>query len=280
MTDITLIGYERTPGDGRTRTVHRAFCQVLNFADSKGYIVRRKPNQRFADITAAISSGFAPCPMCKPELRLIASTKSQNLHMESCSCARRLRKNITEFKSFTAALDSGYRICPWCRTPGINSLLNTRPPVRSRLGPLVRAYERMAWIELTLSYAIKRVLVDACGDNAWWKEGIPQNVRQACRKCQEEVGTDVFQDPFQYVTFIGYKEIIDKQWKLFEPALPSDLAADKKSLLKALEKLNALRNRIMHPTKSNDLDKLESDEAFSVGERLDWGRWRFAGVDH
>ena len=42
---------------------------------------------------------------------------------------------------------------------------------------------------------------------------------------------------------------MDKQWRLFNEVLPATLRKDKKALVADLDKLNGIRNYVMHPVK-------------------------------
>ena len=252
----------------RTRTVHRAFCQSLILVFAKA--------QPFRTTMEAIEKGYSPCRVCKPQLRLLGNTKSQTVHLEGhCTIAGTKGRNIREFDSFTAALDAGYHICRLCRTPGVYSLLCSRPPRRDDLKPLVDAYERIAWIELSLSYAVRRVLVDAFGDR-WWKDGVPQNIRAECASLREADENEDVCEPYMCTNFIHLSEIIRAKWKWFEKKLPKDLARDgKESLKSSLVRLNAFRNRVMHPVKNSDFEDFVSNESLVLGEQLDPVRWSF-----
>ncbi|MFO0837380.1 MAG: hypothetical protein U1D55_02545 [Phycisphaerae bacterium] len=252
-----------------TRKVHRAFCESLSHAKQK--------EQYRGTVRKALSDGFVPCARCRPEARLLGSPKSRIVHVEElCAAVRKMRNKNLVLESFTSALDKGFEICSYCRRqlPGIWSLLESRLPERRALKSLIDAYSRIAWIEISLSYAVRRVLVDAFGDE-WWREGVPLEVRKSCQTRREDAENSHISDPYRCVNFIDLKDIIDKKWKWFGEKLPKDLACNRNELLRRVVELNALRNRVMHPAKNADIENFECGDALSsFEEQLDLARWR------
>lgn len=109
-------------------------------------------------------------------------------------------------------------------------------------------YEYIREIEVTLHDMIKEVLVVEFGDD-WWRKGVPLSIRKDCVSRREEDVVPVG-DPYCYTTFIHLSMIIDKHWKFFNSVLPSELADNKKHLLKQLNEINSIRNVVMHPVKN------------------------------
>lgn len=125
-------------------------------------------------------------------------------------------------------------------------------------------YEFICQIETTLHEMIKKTLIDKYGDgeNGWWRKGVPLKVRQDCTNLREEE-TEPAAEPFCYTTFVHLRRVLDDQWAVFAKTLPKSLAKDKKRFLSDLNKLNTIRNYVMHPAKGMPIT--EEDFAFVRG---------------
>jgi predicted transcriptional regulator len=111
-------------------------------------------------------------------------------------------------------------------------------------------YEFIYQIETALHELIKRTLVEKYGggENGWWRKGISLEIRKDCTRLREEE-TEPAAEPFCYTTFIHLKKIVDDQWTVFSRVLPQAVVKDKKKFLSNLNKLNSIRNYVMHPVK-------------------------------
>jgi hypothetical protein len=119
-------------------------------------------------------------------------------------------------------------------------------------------YALICGLEIMLHKLLKCVLQSAYGDD-WWRKGIPSDVRKGCQNRRED-DEDPVPDPYQYTNFIDIKAIIDKQWAIFSAALPNDLAANRPEMLSKLQRVNGIRNRVMHPVK--EIGGYEEDYKF------------------
>jgi tetratricopeptide (TPR) repeat protein len=125
--------------------------------------------------------------------------------------------------------------------------------VRERVPkPQLEAYESVAFIEERLHHFIRRRLGDAFGkeENQWWGQGVPLTIRQKCAQRREE---DPRRKPvYNYTDLIDLKEILDKNWKLFETDFErvKGKAMGKKGFLDNLIRLNEVRKTVMHPVRS------------------------------
>jgi hypothetical protein len=124
-------------------------------------------------------------------------------------------------------------------------------------------YEYVADIELQLHDFIRNHLVLQFGDAKWWRTGVPLSVRKYAAAVREE-DPDATEDLFCYTTFINLSEILDKNWALLSTPLPSTLSKDKKKLLSDMNRLNQIRNAVMHPVKKKrwTLDDFEFVKQF------------------
>lgn len=111
-------------------------------------------------------------------------------------------------------------------------------------------YEFIYQIETTLHEMIKRTLIDKYGEGegGWWRKGISLEIRKDCTRLREEE-TEPAAEAFCYTTFAHLRKILDDQWGVFSQVLPKALAKEKKTFLSNLNKLNGIRNYVMHPVK-------------------------------
>src|SRR5258708_17488305 len=120
-------------------------------------------------------------------------------------------------------------------------------------------YALICEIEVQLHSIVKQSLQSAHGDR-WWREGIPEPTRKQCQLRKEE-DTTPLDEPYHYTTFVDLKSIIEKNWGLFLVALPKAVATNKQDSLQRLQRLNEIRNRVMHPVKA--VTEYESDYRFA-----------------
>jgi hypothetical protein len=135
-------------------------------------------------------------------------------------------------------------------------------------------YALICQIEVGLHRLVKRTLEAEYGSR-WWREGIPEPTRKNCQGRREEDAAPL-DEAYYYTTFIELKSIIDNNWRIFSKALPKALSANKQDLLQRFQRINGIRNTVMHPVKviteyEDDyrfarslLSDLSSDEAHEV----------------
>jgi hypothetical protein len=136
-------------------------------------------------------------------------------------------------------------------------------------------YTYMSRLEVFVHEKIHETLVAEFGqaETGWWRKGIPEQIRISCVTSRE---ADPYPpgEPYAYTTFIQLSNIIQKNWNLFSSILPSSFASDKKLLTQTLNRLNGIRNAVMHPVKR--VDYSEDDFLFlresceSLGDRREW----------
>ena len=120
-------------------------------------------------------------------------------------------------------------------------------------------YALICEIEINLHHLVKRTLESEYGDR-WWREGIPEPTRKNCQGRREEDAAPL-DDAYYYTTFIELKSIIDTNWRIFSKALPNALSANKQGLLQRLQRINGIRNTVMHPVKV--ITQYEDDYRFA-----------------
>ena len=130
-------------------------------------------------------------------------------------------------------------------------------------------------LEKTMHNKIKEVLKKKYGEGeqGWWRKGIPQNVRLDCVKSRE-LDQDVPADPYCYTTTIHLKKIIDKNWALFNQYLPPEESSDKRTLMKAFDRINVIRNKVMHPVRQAPPTEDEFEFIRDMHNRLSLQLWR------
>jgi hypothetical protein len=139
----------------------------------------------------------------------------------------------------------------------IQVYLNLRA-ARVQFGDL---YESIRAIETFLHSTIKDALAEEYGER-WWRQ-IPKDVRVDCA-CALESDDTPADEAFCYTTLIHLKKILDKKWPVLSRKLPAKLTKDKGAFLSRLDRLNPIRNAVMHPAKGISLD----DEDFALVRTL------------
>lgn len=134
-------------------------------------------------------------------------------------------------------------------------------------------YEFLTRTENLLHKRIRNVLVAQFGKMEWWRRGVQENIRVQCATSRE-MDPEGEAEPFAYTTLIHLKEILNKQWPLFEPLVPKEFAKDKAAFLSGLTRLNGIRNRIMHPTRLHLITDEDFEFAREMHRRLRPDAWR------
>jgi hypothetical protein len=122
--------------------------------------------------------------------------------------------------------------------------------------PFADMYQDLRDVEITLHTFIRLALHLAFGVEDWWRKGVPENIRVEC-VAQREKDAEPAAEPYCYTTLIQLRDILDKRWDVFSKLIGTEVAANKKTLLSALQRMNRLRNFVMHPVKG--INPTESD---------------------
>ena len=109
-------------------------------------------------------------------------------------------------------------------------------------------YEMVRDAELALHDRIREAFVREFGEEQWWREGVPANVRAECAALYEQ-DPDPAPDAFSYTSLIHLREILDKRWDVLASSFPGAMQADRKKLMADLVTLNRIRNAVMHPVR-------------------------------
>lgn len=110
-------------------------------------------------------------------------------------------------------------------------------------------YEMVSELEIKIHGLVRSRLVKEYGLEKYFREGVPIEVRKKCATNQQDDENPV-DDLFAYTTLIQLWNIIDKKWRLFESIIPSNYSNKKTKLKRDMNRLNGIRNRVMHPVKN------------------------------
>jgi hypothetical protein len=112
-------------------------------------------------------------------------------------------------------------------------------------------YKSIVILERNLHGQIIRVLKQQFGEDGdgWWHQGVPSRVQSDCEGRRKNRINPA--PPWEYTTFAHLKHILEDNWLTFRNHLPHDIADDKQHFLECLDKLRAIRNRVMHPVGHN-----------------------------
>lgn len=112
-------------------------------------------------------------------------------------------------------------------------------------------YECLRAIELSLHGHAKGTLIRKYGDG-WWRE-LPVSVRVDCDTRMENDAHPAT-EAYCYTTFIHLKDIYERHWEMLSTILPKELRGDRKKFRQLMDRLNHIRNTVMHPVRMTILD--------------------------
>ena len=116
-------------------------------------------------------------------------------------------------------------------------------------------YDYVSRLEVMLHDLVRDCLVREFGDedSGWWRKGVSENIRQSCAM-KLEGDDDPDDHPFSYTTLIDLNAIIDKKWgNLFIEEVPDYYRNSRPDLKSDFNRLNGIRNSVMHPVKRRKL---------------------------
>lgn len=123
-------------------------------------------------------------------------------------------------------------------------------------------YLQIRELERYLHQTVRESLESTYGANedGWWRKGIKRETREACLSRRERDAEGTRYEPFAYTTLGELKGIIQSgQSKKLEFAFFNGLSgAERQEFLDNFERLNAIRNSVMHPVRVD----VPSDEQF------------------
>lgn len=111
-------------------------------------------------------------------------------------------------------------------------------------------YEDIRFIETKIHSSVKDFLITKFGETEkeWWRKGIPKSVRMELSN-KYEADDKPAEHKYCYTNLIHLDKIIQHNWKELISFLPKNVKADRKKLSKNLNRLNSIRNYVMHPVK-------------------------------
>ena len=130
-------------------------------------------------------------------------------------------------------------------------------------------------LERNLHQRIKGILMIQFGraETGWWKLGVPEAVRVKCAQAREIDG-EFLAHAYSYTTFIQLKEIIRDKPAIFAPRLPAAIGKDMKAFYGQLDRLNGIRNQVMHPVREASPTEQDFEFVREMHERLNQAAWR------
>lgn len=134
-------------------------------------------------------------------------------------------------------------------------------------------YELISEIELLLHRSIKNVLINEHGNTEWWMKGVPQKIRERCENIYKK-DSYLAKEPFYYTNFIDLKKIVKALWHQFEKILPIDIVKNKNDFLSKIERLNEIRNGVMHPIKGYQLTPESFDFVYEFHASIKKDKWQ------
>ena len=157
-------------------------------------------------------------------------------------------------------------ILRWLRRNGFTQAISNLPaylvfrdvhPHRVARGDM---YEDLTGLEILLHQYVREWLIAQYGEGElWWRQGVPLNIRKDCQSMRE-ADIEPSGHPYSYTTFVHLKEIFEKQWAVLAEGLSPKARSDRKAFLSGLDRLNRIRNRVMHPVR--DMPPTEEDFEF------------------
>jgi hypothetical protein len=133
-------------------------------------------------------------------------------------------------------------------------------------------FELLTDLERKLHREIRSRLREKLGgaEAAWWGRGVPESVRRSCAATREHE-SDFSDHPYNYTTLLDLQTILDKKWKLFQPLLPT---WQKNEFLKKFDRLNGIRNQVMHPVREQPPTIGDYEFVRAIWNQLNTPPWR------
>ncbi len=173
---------------------------------------------------------------------------------------RRARQEIEKIVQQRGTTHAG-QIRRWLQAAGIQvdrddlSIYLKLRDARVDLGDM---YELIRDLELSFHRFVREALVRQYGQENWWREGVPLNVREDCAIMNER-DPEPAVDLFCYTSVMNLLMTIDKQWSVLAPHLPTKLRGNKQEFRARLKRLNTIRNMVMHPVKGYTITEEDFD---------------------
>lgn len=120
-------------------------------------------------------------------------------------------------------------------------------------------YELLYCLENSVRELVERTLREALGPEAWWSEGVPDEIRKPAEARRQTELKTRWHGPrgdslINYVDFPQYGDIIDARWKLFE-----DLIGDRDWMTNYFGEMNITRRALAHAgtLTETDVERME-----------------------
>jgi hypothetical protein len=139
----------------------------------------------------------------------------------------------------------------------------------------VEIYEMLFEIEVNLHTKIRAILQKQYGHSeaGWWTQGVPETVRRSCADELEKNAKFVTEPKYNFTTLLNLKEIIEKRWAIFSHLLPSYAQKEKEKFSDEFDRLNGIRNKVMHPVRGAPPTEEEFIFVKQMQTKLDLSKW-------
>ncbi|MBZ5500538.1 MAG: DGQHR domain-containing protein [Acidobacteriia bacterium] len=116
-----------------------------------------------------------------------------------------------------------------------------------------QAYELIQSLEPRLQQFMIDTLKQAYGvdEDRWWYEGVPEPIRKRATEQLEEAQGKGKKE--HYLTLIQFRTIAESNWDLFKDTLAFGKSGNKHLKTEWMQKVNELRNVVMHPAKQQTI---------------------------
>jgi DGQHR domain-containing protein len=116
-----------------------------------------------------------------------------------------------------------------------------------------QAYELIQSLEPRLQKFMMDTLKQAYGadEDRWWYEGVPEPIRKKATEQLEEAQGKGKKE--HYLNLIQFRTIAESNWDLFQDTLAFGKSGNKHVKTEWMQKLNEMRNVVMHPAKQQTI---------------------------
>lgn len=125
--------------------------------------------------------------------------------------------------------------------------------------PIDQAMKLSRHGERLLRQIVLKILPDRLGtgsccwcDSDWWTKGIDESIRVAILQKREQRGSKL--NPIFFASISELKQLILRKynWQFFEPVMTQREFAHKEDVTLLLDRLNRVRNDVLHPREDDD----------------------------
>jgi DNA-binding Lrp family transcriptional regulator len=128
-------------------------------------------------------------------------------------------------------------------------------------------YRALYVLESALHCLIREKLIASCGEDLWWQDGVPLEVRKKCASRRQE-DYNIYSKEYEYITLIELCETIEKKWSIFQNCFDQKTFGNKQELMESFRRINQIRNQVMHPAREFRPKLNEVIQVFQFVEKI------------